>query len=66
MGVLDIFKKAAGPLSRRFPKAADDDLFDDEFQRKLDYLAIVSRRVSTQPLCPAALRTRLQSSMGTG
>ena len=25
--------------------AADDDLFDDEFQRKLDYLALVSRRV---------------------
>jgi uncharacterized protein (DUF58 family) len=24
---------------------ADDDLFDDEFQRKLDYLALVSRRV---------------------
>ena len=25
--------------------AKDDDLFDDEFQRKLDYLALVSRRV---------------------
>ncbi len=25
--------------------AADDDLFDDEFQRKLEYLALVSRRV---------------------
>jgi uncharacterized protein (DUF58 family) len=26
-------------------KASDDDLFDDEFQRKLDYLALVSKRV---------------------
>src|SRR5918996_1415730 len=46
MGVLDIFKKATAPLSRRFSSAAnDEDLFDDEFQRKLDYLAMVSRRV---------------------
>lgn len=46
MGVLDLFKKAASPLSRRFSTArADEDLFDDEFQRKLDYLAMVSRRV---------------------
>jgi uncharacterized protein (DUF58 family) len=37
-----------GPLSRRLApaaKPAKDDLFDDEFQRKLDYLAIVSRKV---------------------
>ncbi len=27
------------------PKASNDDLFDDEFQRKLDYLALVSKRV---------------------
>jgi uncharacterized protein (DUF58 family) len=35
------------PFSRKEKKAqaADDDLFDDEFQRKLDYLALVSRRV---------------------
>lgn len=33
------------PLSRRFEKKKDDELFDDEFQRKLDYLALVSRRV---------------------
>jgi uncharacterized protein (DUF58 family) len=35
-------------LGRRRPapaKAGDDDLFDDEFQRKLDYLALVSKRV---------------------
>jgi hypothetical protein len=24
---------------------ADEDLFDDEFQRKLEYLALVSRRI---------------------
>ncbi len=37
-----------GSLFRRAPKRAeqdDDDLFDDDFQRKLDYLALVSRRV---------------------
>ncbi len=44
MGVLDFFKKATSPLAR---SRADDDLFDDEFQRKLDYLAMVSRRVFT-------------------
>jgi uncharacterized protein (DUF58 family) len=35
-------------LGRRGPSAAKpsgDDLFDDEFQRKLDYLALVSKRV---------------------
>jgi len=50
VGFLDLFiggmKKAAAPLSRRFaPPKAEEDLFDDEFQRKLDYLAIVSRRL---------------------
>ena len=45
MGVLDLFKRAAAPLSRRPAFVGDDDLFDDEFQRKLDYLAMVSRRV---------------------
>src|SRR6187401_222550 len=47
MGVLDLFKKATAPLSRRFvpPGGGDDDLFDDEFQRKLEYLAMVSKRV---------------------
>jgi len=45
MGLLDAFKRAAAPLSRRGPVDVDDDLFDDEFQRKLDYLAMVSRRV---------------------
>ena len=57
MGFLDVlgpvgrrlrgsFARATQPLSRRFaPPADSDDLFNDEFQRKLDYLAIVSRRV---------------------
>lgn len=46
MGWLDVFKRAAQPLSRRISPAGDgEDLFDDEFQRKLDYLAMVSRRV---------------------
>jgi uncharacterized protein (DUF58 family) len=44
MGVLDFFRKATSPLGRS-RALADDDLFDDEFQRKLDYLAMVSRRV---------------------
>src|SRR3954470_8047001 len=46
MGVFDLFKRAASPLSRRFAAARnDEDLFDDEFQRKLEYLAMVSKRV---------------------
>ncbi len=48
MGLLDFFSRKGGPISRRLgrtARAADEDLFDDEFQRKLDYLAIVSRRV---------------------
>jgi uncharacterized protein (DUF58 family) len=46
--VLDVFKRAAAPLSRRFASPeAEDDLFDEEFQRKLEYLAMVARRVFT-------------------
>src|SRR5689334_24597872 len=48
MGVLDWFRQS-GPGSLRSrrarPVVTDDDLFDDEFQRKLDYLALVSRKV---------------------
>ncbi len=41
MGLLDFLRRG-----KAAPRAAsDDDLFDDEFQRKLDYLAIVSRKV---------------------
>ena len=48
MGLLDSLKSiAAAPLSARSkrPPPKDDDLFDDDFQRKLDYLALISRRV---------------------
>jgi uncharacterized protein (DUF58 family) len=47
MGVLDIFKKAAAPVSLRLARQKPEkaDLFDDEFQKKLETLAIVSRRV---------------------
>lgn len=46
MGILDVFKRAAAPLSRRRSIVrVDEDLFDEEFQRKLDYLAMVSKRV---------------------
>jgi uncharacterized protein (DUF58 family) len=38
---LDVFRRSSAPPKRE----SDDDLFDDEFQRKLDYLALVSRRV---------------------
>ncbi len=47
MGVLDVFKRAAAPVSRRLGRTRPQkaELFDDEFQRKLETLAIVSRRV---------------------
>ena len=42
MGFLDavLGRKPAGSVA-----SAKDDLFDDDFQRKLDYLALVSKRV---------------------
>ena len=39
MGLTDFFRKSLTP------PAPKDDLFDDEFQRKLDYLAVISRRL---------------------
>ena len=42
MGLLDVLPWRR---ERKVAVAKDDDLFDDEFQRKLDYLALVSRRV---------------------
>jgi uncharacterized protein (DUF58 family) len=45
MSILDVLRRVSAPISRRPPPPDDDELFDDEFQRKLDYLAIVSRRV---------------------
>ncbi len=40
MGFLDAVLGRKGPS----PVGSDDDLFDDDFQRKLDYLALVSKR----------------------
>lgn len=53
MGILDIFKKATSPLSRRLAplsrrfvaQKVDEDIFDDEFQRKLEILVMVAKRV---------------------
>ena len=42
MGFLDSVLGRKGPTPA---KQSDDDLFDDDFQRKLDYLALVSKRV---------------------
>lgn len=42
MGFLDAVLGRRGPAPA---KASNDDLFDDDFQRKLDYLALVSKRV---------------------
>jgi uncharacterized protein (DUF58 family) len=42
MGLLDVLPWRR---AKRAAPAADDDVFDDEFQRKLEYLALVSRRV---------------------
>jgi uncharacterized protein (DUF58 family) len=50
MRLLDLFRRAAAPVSRRFssrPRPRERDLFDDDFQRRLEMLAIVSRRVFT-------------------
>jgi uncharacterized protein (DUF58 family) len=45
--MLDVFRRVTAPVSRRMgrTRAEAEDLFDDEFQRKLETLAIVSRRV---------------------
>src|SRR5689334_8568882 len=44
MGVLDLFKRGRDDGSAA-KLVQSDDLFDDEFQNKLETLAIVSRRV---------------------
>ena len=41
MGLLDFFRGG----KKKATVVSDSDLFDDEFQRKLDYLAIVSRKI---------------------
>jgi uncharacterized protein (DUF58 family) len=45
MGVLDLFRSTPGSRAARPARLPADDLFDDDFQKKLDTLAIVSRRV---------------------
>src|SRR3954468_4716281 len=45
MSLFDVWKRVSSPISRRPPPPSDEELFDDDFQRKLDYLALVSRRV---------------------
>ena len=42
MGLLDVLPWRR---DKKAVSAKDDDLFDDQFQRKLEYLALVSRRV---------------------
>lgn len=46
MGIRDLFQRAAAPLSRRrgAPEPAEE-LFDEEFQRRLEVLSLVARRV---------------------
>lgn len=44
MGILDFISRAPKSLRGRAAMPAED-LFDDEFQRKLDYLAMVSKRI---------------------
>ncbi|MEI9952066.1 MAG: DUF58 domain-containing protein [Pseudomonadota bacterium] len=41
MGILDLFRQSSAPRAKKRERA----LFDDEFQRKLEMLALVSRRV---------------------
>lgn len=60
MGLLDFLSRAPKSLGRRAP-AGDDDLFDDDFQRKLDYLAMVSKRVFSGAM-RAERRTRKTGS----
>jgi hypothetical protein len=45
MGLLDFFSKAPKSLRGQGARKSEDNLFDDEFQRRLDYLAMVSKRI---------------------
>jgi uncharacterized protein (DUF58 family) len=45
MGGWDFLRRVSMAPSRRAPLAAEEDLFDDAFQRRLEYLAIVARKV---------------------
>jgi uncharacterized protein (DUF58 family) len=45
LALLDVLRGRKPAGSGTISATSGDDLFDDEFQRKLDYLAVVSRRV---------------------
>jgi uncharacterized protein (DUF58 family) len=47
MGLVEVFRRATTPVSRRLRvrHIPREDLFDEDFQRKLETLALVSRRV---------------------
>ena len=45
MGIIDLLRRAVPASVRPKPRVGAIELFDDEFQRKLETLAVVSRRV---------------------
>jgi len=66
VGLFDVlFSRARAPISRRFGAgvraAKEEDIFDDEFQRKLETLAVVSKRVFSGAM-RAERRTRKTGS----
>jgi uncharacterized protein (DUF58 family) len=60
VGILDFLARAPKSLRGR-SQVAEEELFDDEFQRKLDYLAMVSKRVFSGAM-RAERRTRKTGS----
>jgi uncharacterized protein (DUF58 family) len=60
MGVLDWFRRERAPASQRGGRVASE-LFDDDFQKRLESLALVSRRVFAGRL-KAERRTKKQGS----
>ena len=67
MGVLDVFKRAAAPLSRRLGRTdGGEDLFDEDFQRKLEYLAMVSKRVFTGAMKAERRTKKTGAGVGAG
>lgn len=63
MGFVDVFKRATAPVSRRLGvrPIPREDLFDEDFQRRLETLALVSRRVFSGRL-RAERRTKKRGS----
>ena len=45
MGVLSFVRRASAAPGRRGPAKEEEDLWGDAFQRRLEYLAIVARKV---------------------